>query len=49
MYAVDKVGNVSDPVIVSVDNDSSAPDISSAQIGINATGVLSEKVGNNNH
>ena len=39
LYAVDKVGNVSDPVIVSVDNDSSAPDISSAQIGINATGV----------
>lgn len=39
LYAVDKVGNVSDPVIVSVDNDSSAPDISSAQIGINAAGV----------
>lgn len=39
LYAVDKVGNVSDTVIVSVDNDSSAPDISSAQIGINATGV----------
>lgn len=39
LYAVDKVGNVSDPLIVSVDNDSSAPDISSAQIGINATGV----------
>lgn len=39
LYAVDKVGNVSDPLIVSVDNDSLAPDISSAQIGINATGV----------
>lgn len=39
LYVVDKVGNVSDPLIVSVDNDSLAPDISSAQIGINATGV----------
>lgn len=44
LYAVDKVGNVSDPVIVSVDNDSSAPTISSAQIkeGVEDSGTYEE-------
>lgn len=39
LYAVDKVGNVSDPLIVSVDYDSLAPSISSDQINEKADGV----------
>lgn len=39
VYAVDRVGNVSEPLVVSVDNDRSAPSISSGQINEKADGV----------